>query len=99
MWSIWYHRLKIPCVCICILIYFGFHGYHGNRGYLTRIQLEKRVASLNYEHENLVQTRENWERRNSLMRADQLDLDLLDERARDLSAKIKDDELIVQILD
>lgn len=95
MWSIWYHRFKFPVIAILVLTYFGFHGYHGNRGYITRIQLEGTVAKLQSELVSTKAKREYWQHRTELMASDRIDYDLLDERSRQVTAKIRDGEVIL----
>lgn len=97
MLSLWYHRLKIPVLACILLTYFGFHGYHGNRGYLTRIHLEKEVFDLKEEYALLHYEKEVWQKQIHLMQLEHIDADYLEERARHVSAKIKLGEKIIML--
>jgi cell division protein FtsB len=65
-----------------IIGYFAFQGYHGDYGLLARRAFEQEIANLTVERDALRSERTHWEQRVSLLRADRLDPDLLDELAR-----------------
>ena len=64
--------------------YFGINAYTGNRGILAKQDLDQRIADLNSELDAARAERARWERRVALLKADRLDPDMLDERARQL---------------
>jgi cell division protein FtsB len=67
-----------------VIGYFGVHAFTGNRGLRARQALDAQTAELTAEIARLKTERERWQRRVSLLRADRLDPDMLDERARAL---------------
>lgn len=76
-------RLLIgPLIGICTIVYFGFHGVHGDRGLLTYWRLQNEIAETRAVLENWESRRLELERRVRLLRPDSLDLDMLEERAR-----------------
>ena len=71
-----------PLLVACLLAYFGFHAIQGERGILTWLQLDhqiKRTAQL-LEASRTEESR--LKHRVALLRRDNLDPDMLDERAR-----------------
>lgn len=62
--------------------YFGVNAYTGNHGLLARQDLEQQSAELSAELSRVKAERAEWERRVALLKADKLDPDMLDERAR-----------------
>lgn len=64
--------------------YFGINAYTGNRGIRARQGLDMQVAQLESERDTLKTERQRWERRVALLRAQSIDPDMLDERARAL---------------
>jgi cell division protein FtsB len=64
--------------------YFGVNAYTGNRGLKAQHDLEMQIGELTGEIVRLKAERAQWQRRVSLLRSDNLDPDMLDERARAL---------------
>jgi cell division protein FtsB len=64
--------------------YFGVNAYTGNHGLRAQKDLDQELAELSGELARLKAERAQWERRVALLRADSLDPDMLDERARAL---------------
>ena len=64
--------------------YFGVNAYTGNRGLKAQHDLEMQIGELTGEIARLKAERAQWQRRVSLLRLDNLDPDILDERARAL---------------
>ncbi|HUL90222.1 MAG TPA: septum formation initiator family protein [Pseudolabrys sp.] len=64
--------------------YFGINAFTGNHGLRAQQDLEKQLESMKGELGQLKAERALWERRISLLRADRIDPDMLDERARSL---------------
>ena len=81
---------------LMLSLYFAFAAVQGPSGILRRVQLEAETAELTAERDRLkaeVDQMRNLTRRLS----DQyLDLELLDERARDVLGLIRADELIIR---
>jgi cell division protein FtsB len=62
--------------------YFGINAYTGAHGLKAKQDLVQQISELTGELDRLKRERVNWDHRVSLLRADALDRDLLDERAR-----------------
>jgi cell division protein FtsB len=75
-------RACIPLACLGLLGYFGYHLFVGDHGLESRARLQVQVKSLEGELNGLRAVRAKLDRDVGLMRADRLDPDMLDERAR-----------------
>jgi len=64
--------------------YFAANAFTGNHGLRAQQDLEQQLTAMKDELSQLKAERALWERRVSLLRADRLDPDMLDERARSL---------------
>jgi cell division protein FtsB len=64
--------------------YFGINAYTGNHGIRARQGLDQQMAQLETERDTLKNERQRWQRRVALLRAQSIDPDMLDERARAL---------------
>ncbi len=64
--------------------YFGVNAYSGNHGLKAKEDLDQQIGTLSADLDRLKRERAQWERRVALLRADRLDPDMLDERARAL---------------
>ena len=83
-------------ILLLLGLYFAFAAVQGPSGILRRVQLEAETAELVTQRDSL--TAEVAKMRNLTRRLsdDYLDLDLLDERARDVLGMVRSDELIVR---
>ncbi len=72
----------VPLVCCALAAYFTYHLVAGGHGLKERAQLEMRITTLEGELGGLQAVRAKLERDVSLLRAEHLDPDMLDERAR-----------------
>jgi cell division protein FtsB len=77
-----YRSAGITLICFGFLGYFAYHLFVGNLGLEARARLENEVKLLNAELKGLEAVRGRLDRDVALMRADNLDPDMLDERAR-----------------
>ncbi len=64
--------------------YFGMNAFSGDHGLRAQQDLEQQLAAMRGELAGLKAERAHWERRVALLRADRIDPDMLDERARAL---------------
>jgi cell division protein FtsB len=64
--------------------YFAVNAFTGNHGLRAQQDLDANLAALQAELDQTKAERAVWERRVALLRADRLDPDMLDERARTL---------------
>ena len=92
-------RILIPLilygVSAGIAAYFVHHAHTGARGMEARQQFETLAAALNAEYEGVRKERTEWERRIGLLRADQIDQDLLEERARVMLGRVHRNDLVI----
>jgi cell division protein FtsB len=76
-------RKILPTVLAASVVgYFGYHALHGERGFLAWRELKGDIAAAEIVEAQLAAERARLDRRTALLRADNLDPDLLEERAR-----------------
>jgi len=85
----------VPLACMGLIAYFAYHLYVGERGLDARGHLESRIATLHGELEGLKAVRAQLERNVSLLRAEHLDPDMLDERARAILNLAHPDDIVI----
>ncbi len=92
-------RFLIPLVLYSISAavvgYFVHHAHSGARGIEAQQKYEAQVAELTHELDALKTERTDWERRISLLRSDQIDRDLLEERARVMLGRVHRNDLVI----
>lgn len=81
---------------ILLIIYFSFHSLSGNRGLFAYLRLQKELASQQKNLAKILYEKALLERRVSLLKNKNLDLDLLDELARRDIGLIGEKEFIFQ---
>ena len=74
--------LGLYAMAALLIGYFAVNAFTGNHGLNARQDLDQQVAELNVELGRLKLERGQWERRVSLLKSENLDPDMLDERAR-----------------
>jgi cell division protein FtsB len=75
--------------------YFVHHAHSGARGIEAREQFEAQASDLMRELEAVKTERADWERRIALLRSDQIDRDLLEERARVMLGRVHRNDLVI----
>ena len=82
-------RIRAFLTALCLYVvaalfigYFGVNAYTGKNGINARQELDQRISDLAKEVERVKAERARWERRVALLKADRIDPDMLDERAR-----------------
>ncbi len=71
-----------PVVFLAITAYFGWSATQGNHGLVAYAQRQELLRQADAEHAAAQAERDSWERRVAGLRANHLDPDTLDERAR-----------------
>ena len=84
-----------PVVAASLVAYFAYHAVQGDRGLLAWMSLKQDLAQARVSESQLARTRSRLEWRVDLLRPDNLDLDLLAERAHELLGYGRSDELII----
>ncbi|MCB2130339.1 MAG: septum formation initiator family protein [Rhodobacteraceae bacterium] len=80
----------------CIGFYFTFAAIQGDFGVFRRVEASAERASLEAERDRLQAEVARLENLTTRLSDDYLDLDLLDERARDVLGLIRSDEIVVR---
>jgi len=76
--------LGLYVIAALLIGYFGVNVFSGNHGLKAKQDIDRQVAVLSSELAGLQAQRRQWERRIALLKSDQIDPDMLDERARAL---------------
>ena len=76
--------LGLYVMAALLIGYFGVNAFSGNHGLKAKQDIDRQVAALSSELGRLQREHGQWERRIALLKSDQLDPDMLDERARAL---------------
>lgn len=77
-------------------LYFAFAAVQGPSGILRRVQLEAETAELLAERDRLQQEVNRMGNLTKRLSDDYLDLDLLDERAREVLGMVRADEAVIR---
>jgi cell division protein FtsB len=76
--------LGLYVIAALLIGYFGVNVFSGNHGLKAKQDIDRQVAALSSELAGLQGQRRQWERRIALLKSDEIDPDMLDERARAL---------------
>lgn len=77
-------QVVVPAVGACVVAYFAYYAVHGDRGILAKHQI---LGQIREAERLLVEVRDERARleiRADRLRSDRLDIDLLEERAREM---------------
>jgi cell division protein FtsB len=77
--------------------YFGVNAYTGKNGINARQGLDQEIQELASELESAQAEHARWERRVALLKSDQIDPDMLDERARQLLNYVDPHDVTVMV--
>lgn len=84
-----------PVAGITMVVYFAYHSIQGDRGFIVLGKLERQVSELRVELNAIRETRSKIENRVALLRPDNLDADMLEERARIVLGYTRSDDVIL----
>ena len=87
--------LALYAVAAALVGYFVHHAHSGHRGLDAKKALKIQAYHLNQELEGVKAERAAWERRIALLRADGIDRDLLEERARYVLGRVHRNDLVI----
>jgi cell division protein FtsB len=79
----------------CAVIYFGYHALQGERGLMTLLALQHKVAEVQIELHTVADEKATLEKHVELMRPQSLDRDMLEERARAVLNYTRPDEVVI----
>lgn len=83
-------------VAMSLSLYFTFAAVQGDFGLFRRIEIEAEQRILRTEHEALVAQVAQMQNKTRRLSDASLDLDLLDQQARDVLGLLRADEIVVQ---
>jgi len=72
----------LPVLGVCVVLYFAYHAVQGDRGIRSLLDYESKVQETTLQLKRIRFERQKLEHRVSLLRSDNLDPDLLEERVR-----------------
>ncbi len=81
---------------MCAVVYFGYHAIQGDRGLLTMINLDNRIATVEAQLATSQAEQDALELRVSLMRPASLDRDMLEEQVRLVLNYTHPNDVVVQ---
>ena len=84
-----------PVLAACVVGYFGYHALHGERGFLAWQELRRDLTAARAVETQLAGERARLDRRVRLLRSDNLDPDLLEERAQVLLGHGRAGDLVI----
>lgn len=77
-------------------LYFVFAAVQGDFGLFNRVQIEAEITTLQTQRDRRQIELARLENRTRRLSDDYLDLDLLDERARDVLGMVRPDEVVIR---
>ncbi|HGG06655.1 MAG TPA: septum formation initiator family protein [Aliiroseovarius sp.] len=83
-------------VVICLGLYFTFASVQGDYGLFRRVQINAEAKALEIEREAMAQEIAALSNKTLRLSDDYLDLDLLDEQARDILGLVRADEIVLR---
>ncbi len=84
-----------PVFAISVFGYFAYHSVQGDRGIIAWLQLEQQVEIAQATLEKVSRDRSALEHRARLLRPDNLDPDMLDQRTRQVLGLVRPDEIVI----
>ena len=91
------NTLGLYTIAVLVIGYFGINAYTGNHGLRAKQDLEQQIAEMSSKLAALKAERAGWEHRVRLLKPENIDPDLLDERARALLGYADPRELILKL--
>ncbi|HHB80142.1 MAG TPA: septum formation initiator family protein [Aliiroseovarius sp.] len=83
-------------VVFCLGLYFTFASVQGDYGLFRRVQIKSELQELSDERETLAAEIAALSNKTLRLSDDYLDLDLLDEQAREMLGYIRADEVVIR---
>ena len=91
----WLAQSVVPAACFMLVAYFTYHMIQGDRGLIAMNRLELAIDNAQQALTKSEAERARLEAKVAALRPDSLDLDMLDERAREVLGLVRQDELVV----
>ena len=87
--------LVLYTISAALVGYFVHHAHSGPRGIEAKRQFKLQAYELRNELGDIKKERAEWERRIALLRSDQIDRDLLAERARVMLGRVHRNDVVI----
>jgi cell division protein FtsB len=87
--------LALYALAAALVGYFIHHAHTGKHGLEAKMRFKAQSRETFAEFEAVQTERKEWERRIALLRADQIDRDLLEERARVMLGRVHRNDLVI----
>jgi cell division protein FtsB len=88
-------RAAVPALVLSVAYYLGYNLIQGERGLLAWTDINQELETNRAELERLQMERQALEHKVSLLRPDNLDPDMLDERSREVLGLADKNEVII----
>ncbi len=88
--------ILVLCAVFLIDAYFVFSAVQGDNGVFRRVQIMAEADILQDERDRLAMELAGMKNKTSRLSDEYLDLDLLDEQARDILGYVRADEIVIQ---
>jgi cell division protein FtsB len=85
----------VPVICFAAIGYFAYHAMEGEHGINAYTRLTLQIQETKAGLAEVTAERKTIERRVGLLRADQLDADMLDEQGKKILGMIKPGEVVI----
>jgi cell division protein FtsB len=89
--------LGLYVLAALLIGYFGVNAFSGNRGLKAKQDIDQQMATLSADLGRLKHEHAQWQRRIALLKSDDIDPDMLDERARALLDYVNPNDLTLMI--
>jgi cell division protein FtsB len=89
--------LALYALAALLIGYFGVNAYSGARGLKAKEDIDRQMTALNTELDHLKHEHGQWARRIALLKSDDIDPDMLDERARALLDYVEPNDLTLML--
>ncbi len=94
-WQTFFFTLTLYGMAGAILSYFGMNAYSGQRGIIAKAQFDAEQAQLQSQLQDLRAQKAVLARKVAMLKADSIDPDMLDQRARDILNFAAPNDLVV----
>lgn len=89
--------LSLYAVAAALVGYFWFHAFSGQRGLRAKHEIDQQLSELTAELDRVKAEKGQWQRKVALLRSDNIDPDMLDERARALLNVAHPNEVVMML--
>ena len=86
-----------PSLIALAIVYFAFYTLFGNRGLYRMYELEDQLVVAQAQHEEVIQERITLEQNVTLLKPNSLDLDMVDQRTREVLGYAHPDDIVIEL--